>query len=104
MPAIRSWSTMEVLLHTFLFADISGYSALTELEGDDVAAEVAIHFAEAVSRIAPAHRAEVVKRIGDAVLVHCVNAADAIDLALRLQEGLDDCSEGRPFPQIHAGI
>src|ERR671934_22818 len=30
---------MEVQLHTFLFADISGYSTLTELEGEEAAAE-----------------------------------------------------------------
>jgi adenylate cyclase len=95
---------MEIQLHTFLFADISGYSTLTELEGDDAAADIAIRFADEVARIAPDHGADLVRRIGDGVLVHCVNAADAIELGLRLQTALANGPGERAFPQIHAGI
>jgi adenylate cyclase len=96
--------SMEAQLHTFLFADISGYSTLTELEGDEAAAEIAIWFESRVSRMAKQHGAEVVRRIGDAVMVHCVNAADAIELGLRLQTELGPDPELRRFPVIHAGI
>ena len=54
--------------HTFLFADISGYSRLTEQHGDEAAAEMAISFAAAVERLAAAHGAEFVKTSGDAVM------------------------------------
>jgi adenylate cyclase len=95
---------MNIQLHTFLFADISGYSTLTELEGDDAAAEIAIRFADEVARLAPDHGADFVRRIGDAVLVHCVNAADAIELGLRLQTEPVGVAGERALPQIHTGI
>jgi len=85
-------------LHTFLFADISGYSALTELEGDEAAAELALSFGSEVARMARGHGAEMVRQIGDAVMVHCRSAADAVELGLRLQTELEG------FPPIHAGI
>jgi adenylate cyclase len=85
---------MEVQLHTFLLADLSGFSSLAERDGDDAAAEVAIRFADRVSRLAPDHGAEFVKSIGDAVLVHCVNPESAIELGLALP----------PEPLVHAGI
>jgi adenylate cyclase len=83
-------------LHTFLFVDISGYSALTEVDGDEVAADVAILFAAEVSRLAAEQGAEVVKTLGDAAMVHCHDAASAIELGLRLHRDL-----GQP---LHAGI
>jgi adenylate cyclase len=91
---------MEVQLHTFLFADISGYSALTELEGDEAAAEVAISFAAEVSRLAAEHQAEVVRRIGDAVMVHGLNTAETLALGLRLQA----LSRRLGLPPVHTGI
>jgi adenylate cyclase len=91
---------MEVQLHTFLFADISGYSALTELEGDEAAAEVAISFAAEVSRLAADHQAKVVRRIGDAVMVHGLDAAEMLELGLRLQT----VSRRLGLPPVHAGI
>src|SRR5919204_3455452 len=91
---------MEVQLHTFLFADISGYSALTELEGDEAAAEVAISFAAEVSRLAAEHQAEVVRRIGDGVMVHGLDAAEMLELGLRLQT----VSRHLGLPAVHTGI
>jgi adenylate cyclase len=85
-------------LHTFLFADISGYSALTEQDGDEAAAELAISFASEVARMAEQHGGELVKTIGDAVEVHCLDAAEAIALGLRLQSDL------AALPPLHIGI
>lgn len=85
-------------LQSFLFADISGYSKLTELGGDEVAADLALRFAAEAERIAREHGAEVVKRVGDAVMLRCHCAAALVDLGLRLSEALTD---GTP---IHAGI
>jgi adenylate cyclase len=90
--------TREAKLHTFLIADISGYSALTEIDGDEAAAEVAIQFACEVSRLAAEHGAEVVKTLGDAAMIRCDSAADAIELGLRLHHGSD------ALPPLHAGI
>jgi class 3 adenylate cyclase len=88
-------------LHTFLFADISGYSALTEQTGDDAAAAVAIGFAREVTRMAAEHGAEIVKHVGDEVIVHATCAAQAVELGLRLRGAV---GPGRALPQVHVGI
>jgi adenylate cyclase len=88
-------------LHTFLIADISGYSALTEVDGDEAAADVAIHFACEVTRLAAEHGAEVIKTLGDAAMVRCDDAASAIELGLHLHR--DFCHDGVLLP-LHAGI
>ena len=51
---------------TFLFADIAGFTALTEAHGDDHAADLVANFCEAV-RVLPEYDARAVKSIGDAV-------------------------------------
>jgi adenylate cyclase len=87
--------------HTFLFADISGYSRLTELQGDEAAAEMAISFAEAVQRLADAHGVDVVKSSGDAVMVHGAVAARVVRLGVAL---VTEPFWGISRPPIHAGI
>src|ERR1700750_2589024 len=78
--------TREGKLHTFLIADISGYSTLTEIDGDEAAAAVAISLPGEVYRLAAEHGAEVVKTLGDAAMIRCDSAAEAIELGLRLQD------------------
>jgi adenylate cyclase len=90
--------TREGNLHTFLIVDISGYSTLTEIDGDEAAAEIAIQFADEVSRLAAEHGADVVKTLGDAAMIHCDSAASAIELGLRLHSAYG------VLPPLHAGI
>ena len=100
-PLLRPCHRMgmsETELHHFLFADISGYSRLSEIGGDEVAAELAIGFAAEAERIAREHGAEIVKRVGDAVMLRCDCAAELINLGLRLHDEL-----GARIP-IHVGI
>jgi adenylate cyclase len=87
--------------HTFLFADLTGYSILTELHGDEAAADLAIRFTSEVWSLAGEHDAEVIKRIGDAVMVRGEDAAETIQLGLRLHEEL---TAEKGLPPIHAGI
>jgi adenylate cyclase len=70
--------------HTFVFADLAGYTALTEAHGDDHAADAAAEFCEAVRVLLPEHDAEEVKAIGDAVLLRASEAARAAGLAERI--------------------
>jgi adenylate cyclase len=88
-------------LHTFMFADISGYSRLAERHGDEVAADVALTFLATVSRLAPEHDAEVVKCLGDGVMVRGSDAREMIRLAVAV---LADCEEQDLFPPIHVGL
>ena len=88
-------------LHTFLFADIAGYSLLTELHGDEAAADLAMRFVSAASAVAYDHGAEVVKGLGDAVMVHADDAGRAIQLALDL---LGEVGQDDEMPPLHAGL
>jgi adenylate cyclase len=75
---------MTASLHTFVFADLAGYSALTEAHGDEQAADTAADFFEIVRSLLPEHDAEEVKVIGDAVLLRVVDPARAAGLAERI--------------------
>lgn len=87
--------------HTFFFADLAGYTALTEAMGDSDAAELAQQFYVAAGELAGEYGAELVKMIGDAVLVRVDDAAAAVLLALCL---VRDVGGRHLFPAVRAGI
>lgn len=70
--------------HTFLLADLAGYSALTEAHGDDRAADVAAEFVSAVRGLLQGYDAEEVKAMGDALLIRVASALAAMQLARRI--------------------
>lgn len=86
---------------TFVFADIAGYTALTEAHGDADAAELAAEFCRAISELAAASGGEVIKTIGDAVMVRHSVAAEAVDLGLRAAH---DVIAGHGFPAVRVGM
>jgi adenylate cyclase len=69
---------------TFLFADLAGFTAMTEVHGDEVAADAVSDFCRDVRELLPEFDAEQVKSIGDAVMVRVREASAAIQLAVRL--------------------
>jgi hypothetical protein len=69
-------------VQTFLFADLSGFTALTEAHGDEQAADLVGGFCVAVRRLLAAHRAQEVKTIGDALMLRSADAAAAVQLGL----------------------
>ncbi len=74
---------------TFLFTDLVGFTALTEANGDDRAAEVAHDFYLRVRGLLPAHEAHEVKTIGDAMMLRCQDPTLAIKLGLGIVNELD---------------
>jgi adenylate cyclase len=88
-------------LHTFLFADIAGYSLVADQSGDEAAADLALHFLSRASSIAGAYGGQVVKSLGDAVMIHAEDAADSVRLALEL---MSDFGRVAALPPIHAGL
>lgn len=66
---------------TFLFADLGGYTALTEAHGDEQAADVAASFCAIIRPLLAAYQAEEIKVVGDAVMVRVPQASDGILLA-----------------------
>lgn len=82
------------------FADLTGYTALTEEAGDEVAANVALTLARLVSEVAARHRGEVVKMLGDGVHFHFADPADAVRASLEIVRTV------RPngLPPAHVGV
>lgn len=92
---------MDKPLHTFLFADLVGFTTLAELEGDDRALEVALALQRRVRDLLGEYGAEQVKTIGDGLMIRCGRAQDAILLGVRL---VDDFAEEGGFPPVRVGI
>lgn len=92
---------MSAPLHTFLFADLAGFTALTEAHGDDEAADMIDSFCAEVRPMLPGHAAEEVKTIGDELMIRGDNAADAVRLALRV---VGEVGGRHGFPAVRAGL
>jgi adenylate cyclase len=87
--------------HTFLFADLAGFTALTEAMGDEEAADLAGRFSDAVRDLLPRHGATAVKAIGDALMIHSDRAGEAIRLGLEIVHQVG----GRHFfPTVRVGM
>jgi adenylate cyclase len=86
--------------HTFLFADLVGFTALAEIEGDDRALEVALALQRRVRPLLGEHEAEQVKAIGDGLMLRCANGSAAVKLGLRVVE----LAEEPGFPPVRVGI
>ncbi len=69
---------------TFVFADLAGYTAMTEAHGDERAAELAGDFYEAVRALLGQHRAHEVKGLGDAVMLRGEDPALAVGLGMSI--------------------
>jgi adenylate cyclase len=82
------------------FADLSGYTRLTEVSGDEAAAEVSLALAQFVSEVAAGHRGEVVKMLGDGVHFHFRDPGDAVRASLEIVDGVAP----RGLPPAHVGV
>lgn len=83
-----------------VFADLTGYTRLTEEAGDEVAAGVALALAQFVNEVAARHRGEVVKMLGDGVHFHFRDPGDAVRASLEI---VDDVRP-RGLPPAHIGV
>jgi adenylate cyclase len=70
--------------HTFVFADLAGYTALTEAHGDETAADTAAAFRAAAADLLVETGGEEVKALGDGLMLRIPDAASAIRLGSRL--------------------
>jgi adenylate cyclase len=85
---------------TFVFADLSGYTALTEAHGNDGAATV-IHRYMDITREELLADARIVERVGDEVVIATASAVTAVHIALSLRARV----AGEPrFPALRIGI
>jgi adenylate cyclase len=86
---------------TFLFADIAGFTALTEVHGDEEAVRVVAEFSEAVVRELPAFGATHVKTIGDALMLRIADPPQAVLLGLWIAL---DVLRGHRAPAVRVGL
>lgn len=83
-----------------VFADLAGYTALTEAHGDDGAADVALRFFDLATALLSAE-ARIVKTIGDAVMVVAPDPQDGLHLGLALLRAVD---REPHFPGVRVGV
>lgn len=77
---------MERSAHTFVFADLAGFTALTEAHGDDDAADLAAEFYGRVRELLESRDGQEIKRLGDAVMLRMDDAAEAVAMAAQVVE------------------
>ncbi len=85
---------------TFLFADIAGFTALTEVHGDERAVQLVDDFAAVVQAELPNVGGEYVKTIGDALMLRVPDAGDAIRLGLWITR---NALGGHEAPSVRVG-
>jgi class 3 adenylate cyclase len=85
---------------TFLFADIAGFTALTEMHGDERAVQLIDDFAAVVQAELPNIGGEYVKTIGDALMLRVPDAGDAIRLGLWITR---NALGGHEAPSVRVG-
>jgi adenylate cyclase len=83
-----------------VFADLSGYTRLTEESGDAEAARVSLKLAELVNDIASRHRGAVVKMLGDGVHFHFKDPNDAVGASLKIVNSVQPAG----LPPAHIGV
>lgn len=99
--SIRDQTTDDGDLHTFLFADLAGFTATTEAMGDESAADLAQRFATAVEELAPKYDAVAIKRLGDALMLRAESAEQAVRLGMRIAHGIGD---SHLLPTVRVGM
>jgi len=85
---------------TFLFADIAGFTALTEAHGDEEAVQLVEQFAAAVQGELPHVDGEYVKTVGDALMLRVPDPANAVRLGLWITR---NAMSGHQAPSVRVG-
>ena len=85
---------------TFLFADIAGFTALTEAHGDEHALQLVDEFARAVQAELPGVDGEHVKTVGDALMLRVPEPGDAVRLGLWITR---KAMGGHQAPSVRVG-
>jgi class 3 adenylate cyclase/YHS domain-containing protein len=86
---------------TFVFADIAGFTALTEAHGDEQAARLVADFCDAVAAELPAFGGTQIKTIGDALMLRIADPQHAVLLGLRIAH---DVLTGHGAPSVRVGM
>ena len=86
---------------TFLFADIAGFTALTEAHGDERAADLVEAFAADVSERLAGGAGELVKSIGDALMLRIESGDEAVEIGRDLATSM---AQRHGSPDVRVGM
>ena len=86
---------------TIAFVDLAGFTALTEAHGDDAAVDLLDTFTAAAAASVADTTAELVKTIGDAVMLAAPSPGIGLDAARRVFEA---CYANDAFPEPRGGL
>ncbi|MGB0093191.1 MAG: adenylate/guanylate cyclase domain-containing protein [Solirubrobacteraceae bacterium] len=84
--ARQRWWMRRYPVPTFVFADLVGYTALTEDRGDDAAAQIAREFGRTMRALSRRYGAWQVKSMGDGVMIWAPDAARGVAIATHAVE------------------
>jgi class 3 adenylate cyclase len=87
-------------LPAIAFVDLSGFTRLTEEEGDALGLWLEERLVSEAELAAAAHGARIVKRLGDGVMLHGTEPARLVQTAVQLVDTLPRAG----LPSAHAGI
>ena len=87
--------------NTFLFADLAGFTALTEAMGDEEAADLVGDFCSAASDLLPQYEAKEIKAIGDAHDDQGGPGCEGMRLGLRI---VNEIGGRHSFPTVRVGM
>ena len=82
------------------FLDLTGFTHLAQIQGDTVAAEVALRLGDLAAEVVSTHHGRVVKLLGDGVLMHFANVVEAVEASLELMDRLS----ASDLPSGHVGV
>jgi adenylate cyclase len=86
---------------TFIFADIAGFTAITEAHGDEHAARLVADFSAAVDTKLAAFGATQIKTIGDALMLRVADPPHAVRLGLTIAQ---DVLTGHGAPSVRVDM
>lgn len=86
---------------TFLFADLAGFTALTEAHGDSTAADLVIDFASRTQRLVDEAGASQIKTIGDGLMIRAPTPSVGVRLAARIAA---EVGGRHGFPAVRMGV
>jgi adenylate cyclase len=101
LPTRRVAHEPDAVTATLMFADIAGFTALTEAHGDEHAARLVADFCDAVRAELPVFGGTQVKTIGDALMLRIGDPRHAVLLGLRIAH---EVLTGHGVPTVRVGM
>ena len=85
---------------SFAFIDVSGFTALTEVEGDERAVDVLTAFRSLLRLICSRRGVRIAKWLGDGAMLVCVNTRPLLETVLELHYVVNEVSGSDPVATV----